>query len=101
MLLLDGKEAEGSGSGAGREDGCIRRDGTAFGTYLHGIFDTPAFAEAFAAFAARSRGKEWRLQERLISRREKKEQEYDRLAALLRRSLPMDRIYQILEEGIC
>ena len=101
FLLLDGKETEGSGSGAGREDGCIRRDGTAFGTYLHGIFDTPAFAEAFAAFAARSCGKEWRLQERLISRREKKEQEYDRLAALLRRSLPMDRIYQILEEGIC
>ncbi|MEE8168679.1 MAG: cobyric acid synthase [Candidatus Hydrothermarchaeales archaeon] len=34
---------------SGRVDGAMNREGTVFGTYLHGIFDSPGFRKAFFA----------------------------------------------------
>ena len=82
----------------GREDGCVSDDGLACGTYLHGIFDEGETAERLLAWLRRRKGIELASPE--LSRAQIKEQEYDRLAALLRRSIDMEAIYHILEKGI-
>ncbi|MCI8375403.1 MAG: cobyric acid synthase [Lachnospiraceae bacterium] len=82
----------------GRTDGLCNDRETVFGTYLHGIFD---FGD-LAAFVVR------RLMEKKgldpgswhFDSEAHKQQEYDKLAALVRSSLDMDKIYKILEEGM-
>ena len=79
-------------------DGLCNDRETVFGTYLHGIFD---FGD-LAAFVVR------RLMEKKgldpgswhFDSEAHKQQEYDKLAALVRSSLDMDKIYKILEEGM-
>jgi adenosylcobyric acid synthase len=83
---------ERRGEERSHEDGALSADGRVFGTYLHGIFDNDAFrralldlyrepAAAGPSFAAR------------------KEEGYDRLAALLRECLDVAALYRILEAG--
>ena len=66
----------------GRLDGLSNQEGTVFGTYLHGIFDYGDL-------------KNWHFDPE-----EHKRREYDKLADLVRNSLDMKRIYEILEAGI-
>ena len=82
----------------GREDGCVSADGLACGTYLHGIFDEGEMAERLLAWLRQRKG--IRTEQPEFSRAQIKEQEYDRLAALLRRSVDMKAIYTILEKGM-
>ena len=82
----------------GREDGCVSDDGLACGTYLHGIFDEGETAERLPPGCGGEKGIELASPE--LSRTQIKEQEYDRLADLLRRSVDMEAIYTILEKGI-
>ena len=82
----------------GREDGCVSDDGLACGTYLHGIFDEGETAERLLTWLRQKKG--IRLEAPELSRTQIKEQEYDRLADLLRRSVDMEAIYMILEKGI-
>lgn len=83
---------ERRGDEQGHEDGALSADGRVFGTYLHGIFDNDAFRRALLglyrdpgtagpSFAAR------------------KEEGYDRLAALLRGCLDVEAVYRILDAG--
>jgi adenosylcobyric acid synthase len=80
-------------------DGMMNEAGTVFGTYMHGIFDSKEFTEKFINMLRTRKG----LPERSYEVPEYwqfKEQQYDKLAEVVRESLDMERIYQILEEGI-
>ena len=74
------------------EDGARSPDGRVFGTYLHGIFDNDAFRRALLA---QYRGES--ADETSFVRR--KEEGYDRLAALLRSCLDLPAILRILDRG--
>ncbi len=78
-------------------DGCVNHN--VCGTYLHGLFDTPALTQALVdSLLARKGLTDVRItvQDRNVRRNE----QLDRLADILRASLDMDLVYRILEEGI-
>lgn len=77
-------------------EGCFKEN--AMGTYLHGIFDEEEFREAFIEFLCQRKGINFQ-KGKTISYKEYKEQQYDKLAAILRESLDMEAIYKILWEG--
>ena len=82
----------------GRLDGLSNPEGTVFGTYLHGIFDYGDLAAMTVSRLMRKKGidpRNWHFDPE-----EHKRREYDKLADLVRSSLDMDRIYEILEAGI-
>lgn len=82
----------------GRLDGLSNPEGTVFGTYLHGIFDHGDLAAMTVSRLMRRKGidpKNWHFDPE-----EHKRREYDKLADLVRNSLDMKRIYEILEAGI-
>ena len=81
----------------GRTDGLCDPEGLVFGTYLHGIFDTGEAASVLVGRLMEKKGMargSWSFDPE-----EHKRQEYDKLADLIRNSLNMDRIYEILEAG--
>lgn len=91
MNIRNGKPYEGS-------DGIVNESGTVFGTYMHGIFDSKDFTGKFINLLRQRKGLEpisfdvadyWAF----------KEQQYDKLAEVVRGSLDMKKIYEILEEG--
>ena len=86
----------------GRMDGMTNRDGTVMGTYLHGIFDEGDFLNHLIEplmeryhlngdKAAADGGFD-----RMPNMKAYKEAEYDKLADLVRKSLDMEKIYQIM-----
>ena len=82
----------------GRLDGLSNPQGTVFGTYLHGIFDYGDLAAMMVSRLMRRKGldpENWHFDPE-----EHKRQEYDKLADLVRSSLDMKQIYEILEAGI-
>lgn len=75
-------------------DGICNRAGNVFGTYIHGIFDNPAFLRALLNNVRRRKG----LPEQCgcaLSYREFKEKEYDRLADIVRSHIDLPRIKKI------
>lgn len=92
---IGGGETMGQ-SGKVRLDGACR--GNVLGCYVHGIFDAPGCTRGFVGALmkkkgydpSRVEGKDWNAY---------KEEQYDRLADILRESLDLDRIYEIIEKG--
>ena len=82
----------------GRIDALANQDGSVLGSYLHGIFDTEGFAEETVCRLMERKGLEYTGED--FDLQAHKEQEYDKLADLVRRSLDMKKIYEILEAGI-
>lgn len=80
-------------------DGMMSEARTVFGTYMHGIFDSKEFTEKFINMLRTRKGMPEKSYE-VPDYWEFKEQQYDKLAEIVRESLDMERIYQILEEGI-
>lgn len=78
----------------GRLDGAVSQDGQVMGTYLHGIFDNDAFREGL--LAALKAKKNLEAGEALDFARFKEEQ-YDKLAAIVADSLDMDLLEKIIE----
>ena len=74
----------------GHRDGAV--SGRVAGTYFHGLFDNADFTISFLSLVAESRGLEWRPE----AFRYSKEKEYDRLAAVVREHVDMERIYQCI-----
>ena len=85
------------------QNGRIKTDGMAqenvWGSYVHGIFDQGEFAWAFVSCLLRAKGldpargvEDWE---------DYKQRQYDLLADGVRQSMDMEKIYRILEEGIC
>ena len=77
---------------SGEPDGCMA--GSVFGTYLHGLFDSAEFAEAYCRWVARLRGKAVSL--KAADYGQYRQEQYDRLADALRRSLDMEYICRIM-----
>ncbi len=82
----------------GRMDGLERQDGLVFGTYLHGIFDNEALTCSLLNRLAAKKGVVLGVAQE--SAAEYRERQYDKLAALVRNSLNMEKIYEILNQGL-
>ena len=80
----------------GRCGGLADRQRPVFGTYLHGIFDDGGITELLLHSLADKRGIS--LEAGPKSRDAYKEEQYDKLADLVRRSLDMEQIYRIMEQ---
>lgn len=86
----------------GREDGMEREDGRVLGSYLHGLFDNEELTDTLIQRMMENRGilfSQTSKDETRESPEEYKERQYDRLADLVRNSLDMKRIYEILEKS--
>lgn len=88
ILLENGKVTE-------RADGAIGYGGQVQGTYLHGIFDNMAWTRMYLNEIRLAKGLE-PIQEELESLETFKNKEYDKLADILRKSIDIDAIYQIM-----
>jgi adenosylcobyric acid synthase len=82
-----------TGSDGEKNDGVSQ--GNVWGSYVHGIFDRAEFARAVVNCLLRAKGLpeeadgvDWDVY---------KEQQYDKLADGVRRSMDMERVYRILE----
>lgn len=78
----------------GRADGYISSDGNVLGTYLHGIFDSEDTAAEIAAAIMRKKGIE--PSEAKFDVKEYKQRQYDILADNLRKSLDIEKVYNII-----
>ncbi len=79
----------------GSTDGAVQDN--VYGTYLHGLFDSPGLLERLAAFLAERKG--IRLEPvKIESRAQYRQRQYDELAAAVRASLDMDRIRRAMED---
>ncbi len=79
----------------GRTDGYMSPDGKVWGSYLHGIFDNEHLVFALVDEIMREKG--INPAENHLSIAEYKEIQYNKLADLVRKSLDMDKIYEVLE----
>ena len=77
----------------GKREGCTEKN--AFGTYLHGLFDTGEMTEALERYFCTKKQIPCKAAP-IRDYREIKEEQYDRLAAELRKSLDMKKIYEIM-----
>ena len=80
-----------------KEDGCIYKN--VFGTYVHGVFDTEEMQTAVRNFLAKQKGVRPEEYESGVtfSMAKYKEEQYDKMAKIIRENLDMDMIYRILE----
>ena len=69
--------------------------GNCYGTYLHGIFDRPGVAEAITRILLKKKGLDGETVASFDYQRYK-EQQYDKLADVLRQSLDMKAIYEMM-----
>ena len=72
--------------------------GNAAGSYVHGIFDSAAVSGALVRALYARRGIAW--DGTATDRNTYREQQFDILADEVRKSLDMDKIYRIIEEGV-
>lgn len=80
-------------------EGSLNEKGTVMGTYLHGIFDSPRFTEKLLNNLRRRKGLAESVQE--VTDYEKyKDAQYNKLAAHLRKYVDVDKIYEIIREGV-
>lgn len=84
-------------TGTSKEDGAYKEN--VFGTYVHGVFDAAGIGEIIAHALAQKKGV--RIDEsQTMSFAEYKELQYDKLADGIRKHMDMDKIYEILEQGV-
>jgi adenosylcobyric acid synthase len=74
-------------------DGALNSRGTVIGTYLHGLFHNQELRQAFLHNLRRH----WGLPDGIDNPKDTKEDQYDKLAELVRGSLKMPEIYRIME----
>ena len=79
------------------KDGAVNQEKTVFGTYLHGIFDNSEFTRELLNLVRRRKGLQ-PLKNQCLDYWDYKEVQYDKLAEILRGSLNMEKIYEILKE---
>jgi adenosylcobyric acid synthase len=76
-------------------DGYVSPNGRVFGTYIHGIFDTPDFLGRLLKILKNRKGQSGPSLE-VINYRLFKDTEYDRLAEIVRKSVDVDKVYEII-----
>ncbi|NBI30247.1 cobyric acid synthase [Chengkuizengella marina] len=79
-------------------DGVVSDDGKVIGTYIHGILDNDIFRRNWLNNIRVHKG--WIEFKETISYRNKREEAFDRLADHVRLNLNMEKVYQMIEEGI-
>lgn len=82
----------------GRIDALSNKDYTVFGSFLHGIFDSPGVVEAIVRKMMADKGID--STGLTFDLEAYKEEQYDKLGELVRKSLDMKKIYEILEAGV-
>lgn len=96
---LSGVPLEGYEIHMGVSGGLFALRDRVLGTYLHGLFDSPALVQRLVALLLREKG----LPEDAAGEPEDvwsyKQRQYDKLAAALRESLDLPAIYRILDQG--
>ncbi len=78
--------------------GILHVQGNAAGSYVHGIFDTASVSGALVRALYARKGIAW--DGTATDRSAYREQQFDLLAEGVRKSLDMDEIYRIIEEGV-
>ena len=73
-------------------DGCLSHDGNVLGTYVHGLFHNEGLRHSILGVLATRKGAVFHPARKVLSR----EEQYDRLAALVRSNLDMDLVYRII-----
>lgn len=82
-----------NGHSANYLDGAINKEGNVMGTYLHGVFDAVTFREFICNKLRNKKGLESKKAFEYESLRER---ELDKLADVVRKSLDMDKVYEIM-----
>jgi len=72
-------------------DGAVANGGLTFGSYLHGLFDNTNFRQVFLSKLRQRKGFSLMPRQPIPSR----QQQYDRLADIVRRSLNLELVYKI------
>lgn len=93
ILVLEDALEGGSGRALPKGDGAAR--GNVFGCYVHGLFDRPEAAQAFAALLLEQKGLD-KSALRSVDLAAHKEEQYDKLAQIVRENLDIKAIYEIL-----
>lgn len=78
------------------EDGAISKDGTVWGTYIHGIFDNDEFRRGFINYLRKRKGLFPLSRSDILHYHQMKGEGFNNLEMGLRKNLDMDFIYQIL-----
>lgn len=73
--------------------------GNVYGSYIHGIFDAPDVAKQIVATLLQEKGCDPEGV-KAFEMKEYKEKQYDTLADVIRASLDMEKVYDIVEKGI-
>lgn len=87
---------ESSGKKVSTPDGAVSRDGLVFGTYIHGIFDEDEFRRRLINNLRRKKGFEPLTAAGTITTHEQRKRAFDKLAAVVRGSLDLNKIYRLL-----
>jgi len=83
-------------AGGSRNDGAQSEDQRVWGTYLHGLFDSDAFRKSFLDGIRKHKG----MAASAVSSYEQLKQDgFEKLAATVRASLDMKKLYEILQNG--
>ncbi len=90
--LRDGKPAD-------LTDGLTLADGSAWGTYIHGIFDNDAFRRSFLKDIARRAGKSHVAVSENFNYHQWREEQFDLLAEHVRRHCRVDEVYKAIGLG--
>lgn len=93
LIDLDGP------NGSAAQDGAVNREGTVFGTYFHGIFDSSLFTRRLLNRVRVAKNLP-ALENQVSDYWQYKEDQYDLLADVVRESIDMAEIYRIVEAGI-
>lgn len=86
-----------NGEGTVRTDGAIAHDGRVQGTYLHGVFDNLDWTREYLNSIRLAKGLE-PIHDKVLTLKEFKDREYDKLADILRESVDMAAIYRIVNK---
>ncbi|MDP4182256.1 MAG: cobyric acid synthase [Bacillota bacterium] len=76
--------------------GVMNEAGNVFGTYIHGIFDNMEFTSGLINNLRNKKGLKKLEHDKNMSFRAYKEQQYDKLADMIRANLDMEKIYEIV-----
>jgi adenosylcobyric acid synthase len=87
---------ERSGEGISMIDGAVSNNGNVIGTYVHGILDNDEFRLGLINYLRKNKGISPLLRDELITAKKEKEEQYDRLADLVRKHIKMDMIYKLI-----
>lgn len=80
-------------------EGSVNEQGTVFGTYIHGIFDSMEFTNALLNNIRAAKGLD-QSESSVSDYEEYKAVQYDRLAEHLRKYVDIEKIYEIIRQGV-